>query len=410
MISYKWIMVGLCFLMLFVVTGANNAFGVLLLPMSAELGLSISSLALAATVSMLVGGVSQPVIGKLADTYGPKKSILVGVAVAGVSTLLLAFASFLWQVYLLYGVFFGFTWMSSSMTAATVLVSRWFAEKRSIALTILQSAYPMGWLCMVPIATWLMLNVGWRNSWLALGTLTLSALVIVSFLLKEPGAHTSIIKTSASRALPLRSAMKTRFSLLLAIIYFSCGFTDLPFLTVWVPISLKFGIDTIAASYTLGFMAAIVLLGTVVIGPLPEKLGNKIPFTLSYLIRTVALGIPLLLATEATYYAFTILLAFSFFAMTPILAAWLGEIFGAETVGSLLGFFIFVHSIGAAIGISVFSLLTETYVTHYPIFLVSLMLTLVSVACCMMIKSRNGRARWKTTKTEKLEFARSENQ
>lgn len=385
MIAYRWVIVLLCFSLLFMVTGVQMTFAILLVPMSLEFHASVSDLAIASSISMLVTGVSLPIVGRIVDKRGPRIVILVGATIAGLSTLLLAFVSSIWEIYLLYGFLFGFTWNSSSMVASTALVSRWFARK-STAMTIFQSGYSMGWLFMVPLVESLRQSYGWRSSWFTLGAAYLLTILFMCLLLKEPDkSDTQMDRDSIVATVPLRRAAKTSFFLIVGVvIMFICGFTDVPFLILWIPMSLEWGIGEGTASYTLGFMALMVFLGTITIGPLPGRFGKKLPFTISYVIRAVALVVPLILRSTETYYAFAFLMAFSFYGMVPVISAWLGEVFGQESVGSLFGFSLFMHFIGTAAGVYCFSLLAETYKTYYLALVLGFILTSVSVVSALL--------------------------
>jgi MFS family permease len=375
---------------LFITRGVQASFAVFLLPMSREFGWSLSSLALAATICMFSTGFSLPVMGRLADKYGPRTVILVGEGLAGIGILLLAFVQDLLQVYLLYGFLFGLTWMGCGMIATTALVSRWFIERRSLALTVLQSAFPLGWLCIVPLTQILIRSYGWRNSWFMLGTSIILITLIASPVLREPGGSSTRHKSDGYEAtIPLEKALKIPFFLLVGVtIQVICGFTDLPFSTLWVPISVEFGIDEVTASYTLGFMAAMIFLGTVVIGSLSEKLGYKLLLTASYIIRAVSMGIPLLVKSDVGYYIFLVLLGFSFFGMVPIVSAWLGQVFGERSVGTLFGFSQFIHYMGSAVGVYAFDLLAEVYKTYHPAFHLCLILTLINILCCLLARPK----------------------
>jgi MFS family permease len=387
--SYTWAAVGLCFVLLFIATGIQIAFGIFLLPMSSDLGWSVSSLTLTVTIGMLSSGLSLPIMGRVIDRYGSRKVILVGTAVSGVSTMLLAFASSLWHVYLLFGVLFGFTWNSSTLLAGTSLVSGWCKKEKNIAMTVFQSGFAMGWLFIVTLTEILILNIGWRSSWLVLGA-TLSLVVFAEvFLLKEPKrSETNSDQCVNGAGIAFSTAFKTRFFILIGIlIQFICGFTDLPFTTLWVPIGLKWGVGEVNASYMLGFMAVLVLLGTIAIGPLPKRYGNKMPLTFFYLIRAVAFAIPVFLVNSVVSYdVFTVLFGISYFGMVPIISAWMGQEFGQRAVGSLLGFSMFMHFLGAGTGIFVFNIIQATSQTFYYAFVLSLVLVFASIIFCLSLK------------------------
>ncbi|MEM0049379.1 MAG: MFS transporter [Candidatus Bathyarchaeia archaeon] len=273
-----WIIVGLSFAMFFMASGAQMAFPVSLISISKEMGWEISSLGQAMSICMLATGLSMPIIGKITDKYGPRIVSLLGYTLSGVSTLLLPFVSAIWQVYLLYGVLLGFTWHSTGMVASTTLISMWFTEKKSLPLSIFQSAYPIGWFCTAPLIGNLIQYYGWRGTWLLLGIAFMLVVVISSYFIREPEkSYTKILgKDELNEKIHVRIAIKTRFFMIIGvIIMFMCGFTDIPFAQLWLPISIEWGIEEVVASYGLGYIAATAFIGTIAIGPLPKNLVTR---------------------------------------------------------------------------------------------------------------------------------------
>ena len=78
------------FAVLFVGTGVNFAFGILFKPILVELGVGRSTLALAATASLLVNAAGQPAFGALVDRFGPRRVILASMALMTVGTALVS--------------------------------------------------------------------------------------------------------------------------------------------------------------------------------------------------------------------------------------------------------------------------------------------------------------------------------
>lgn len=389
-----WVVVGFSFAMFFIASGVQMSFPVSLLSISREMGWDISSLSNAMSICMLATGLSMPIIGKMTDKYGPRIIALLGYAIAGVSTLLISFVSSLWQVYLLYGILIGFTWHSIGMISLTTLISTWFAEEKSLPMSIFQSAYPIGWFCTAPLAGSLIQAYGWRATWLLLGVVFLLLTAISSLFIKESETfRTKILEDNklSEKKVTMRIAVKTRFFIVIGvIIMFMCGFTDIPFTQLWLPISVEWGIDEVSASYALGYIAAMAFIGTLAIGPLPRKTGYKIPFSIFYVIRIASLAPPLLLFKSIiAYYTFMALLGLSFFGMAPIFSAWLGEVFGEKVLGGILGLSLFMHFLGSALGIYIFTLIGDIYRTYYPVFLLSLIVILAIIIFCYLIKPPN---------------------
>ena len=67
--AYSWVILASGFLVLFFGTGSRFAFGLMLKPMSEDLGWSRSTLTLGLTAFMMVSAVSLPVVGRLIDRY-----------------------------------------------------------------------------------------------------------------------------------------------------------------------------------------------------------------------------------------------------------------------------------------------------------------------------------------------------
>ncbi|MEM1556553.1 MAG: hypothetical protein QXR84_04910 [Candidatus Bathyarchaeia archaeon] len=102
------------------------------------------------------------------------------------------------------------------------------------------------------------------------------------------------------------------------------------------------------------------------------------------------MALPLLLIKSvATYYMFIVLLGLSFFGMAPISSAWIGEVFGEKILGGLLGLSGFIHFVGSALGIYIFTIINSIYGTYYPAFLMSFVLALIILVFCYLIKSPN---------------------
>jgi sugar phosphate permease len=390
MVNRSWLILAVCFLLAFTMNGVQSSFALFILPMVSDLGWNISSLALAATICMLSTGISLPVIGRLADRYSPKVMILIGGGLAGIGVLFLSFVQSILHVYLFYGLLFGLTWMSCGLIATTAFVTRLFFERRGLAISILQSAFPLGWFCIVPLTQISIQTGGWRIAWLTLGSTLIFIVLIAIFVLKDSKKSCTYLnkKSSYNSVIPIRKALRSSFYILIGmVVQLICGFTDIPLTTLWIPISIELGIKEITASYTLGFMGAIAFFGTITIGLLSEKLGRKIPVVLSFAIRFISIFVLFLVNSYVSYYVFLILLSFSLFGMVPVISTWFSEVFGEESVGTLFGFSQLIHFIGAAAGIYILSLLAEIYQTYHPAFIVCLVLLLLNVLSCLAVRT-----------------------
>ena len=102
--SYGWVIVAVLAVTMTIASGARFLFGVVLKPVSEEFGWDRAQLTGAVMASMIVISVCQPLIGILVDRIGPKKILVAGLLLLGLSLIPLSMVTQLWQVYLVYGL------------------------------------------------------------------------------------------------------------------------------------------------------------------------------------------------------------------------------------------------------------------------------------------------------------------
>ena len=166
---YGWLIVAVGFFTLFLATGARNAFGVFVIPMSEELDWSRSQLSAAAAIGILMNGLSQPFIGRLYDKFGGRSVISISLAVLGISTMLMSQINSIWALVALFGFVSSTALGGASLVTIHAMVARWFYRRRVMALSLTSAGASAGSLILVPLATYLIITANWRVAWLALG-------------------------------------------------------------------------------------------------------------------------------------------------------------------------------------------------------------------------------------------------
>src|SRR5262249_16925577 len=79
-------------------SGIGGVFGVFIKPIETEFGWTRQQLSGAAALSLFVLGAVGPVVGWLADTWGPRRVMLLSSVVLGIGTVLASFVGHLWQL------------------------------------------------------------------------------------------------------------------------------------------------------------------------------------------------------------------------------------------------------------------------------------------------------------------------
>ena len=148
-LHYAWIIVFVTFLSFLAVQGGRLAFGAFMEPWEQDLSIDRGTTSLISTLSFIIYGLSQPVIGRLIDKLGARIIISASTFLVGISFLLISFVDRPWQLFVLYSlVSIGVG--GASNVAGTVLVTNWFTKKRGFALGVLEAGFGFGQMLIVP--------------------------------------------------------------------------------------------------------------------------------------------------------------------------------------------------------------------------------------------------------------------
>ena len=186
---YGWVIVAAFFLL----NAAGQAsgtlnFGLFVIPMAEELGLSRQAIGWAQTMRLWASGASGFLIGRWLDRRGPRGPMLLAIVTATGGLLLMAraqSAAVLFGVLLALGVT-GWTAPAGGALIATVPVSKWFIRLRGRATGIVQLGLGIGGAVFVPVTQALISDRGWRSAWVTLAWLSAVTVPLVLLLRRQP--------------------------------------------------------------------------------------------------------------------------------------------------------------------------------------------------------------------------------
>jgi MFS family permease len=127
-----------------------STFGVFFKPISQEFGWSRAGISLAFSLANLVLSGALPLIGRLVDRLGARQVILPLVLIFGLGVMSFYFLSAsLWHFYALY-LLLGVV-NSGPLTAYSKVTSRWFDQKRGLALGLAMAGMGVGGFIIPPL-------------------------------------------------------------------------------------------------------------------------------------------------------------------------------------------------------------------------------------------------------------------
>ena len=169
---YGWVVVGVTSLVMFGSgPGQSHLIGLFFDPISAEFGLSRTSIALAYGGATLMAAVLLPQMGKLVDKHGPTRTLWIVIACLGLTCVLLSFANG-WLYLAVCFAALRFLGQGSLMLNCANLVSQWFERRRGFAIGCMALGFPVSIALHPPLVQGMIEWLGWRQTWVWLGLAT----------------------------------------------------------------------------------------------------------------------------------------------------------------------------------------------------------------------------------------------
>lgn len=169
---YGWVVVGVCFLAQFggTITGTYG-LAALLVPMSQDTGWSQTQIIGVNLPASITSALVSPFFGRIADRYGTRAPMTFAALLGGITIISIAWVHDLWVYYLVFGLVNGVTRPMVQVIGVSQGVAHWFVKRRALAAGIVSIAIPISGFFGVPLATALVIQFGWRGTWVVLGAI-----------------------------------------------------------------------------------------------------------------------------------------------------------------------------------------------------------------------------------------------
>lgn len=408
-IHYAWVVLSVLAVVLIATSGLRAVFGVFIKPLETEFGWSRTSLSGAAALSLFVLGAIAPFVGRLADLWGARALVCGGIALLGIGTLVSGRVSELWHVYIVLGLLPAVGSAGAGFTTAIPLVVQWFDSRRGLVIGIAGAAMSAGQLVVVPLAMWLTLRMGWRQSflWLGAGLLVLILPPAIALIRSDPrdkgvapygagalGAATESAARSSERRVSIAKALRCPSFWLLAGSYSVCGYTSGGLIgTHLIPHAVEHGFSEMAGAQALGLTGAMSIVGTIASGWVCDRFGRKGPLALYYALRGLSLLFLTIVRDVPSLLLFAVVFGLNYFSTAPPTTTLTATIFGRNSVGELSGWIFLFHQIGAALAAAIGGWLFDQTGSYSWAFVSAAFLAFIAAALTLSIREESVTAR-----------------
>lgn len=313
-----WILLGLSIIVGLGKGALNNSAGLFLPPVTKDLGIGTGNLSLYFSVSAIVTLIFLPIGGKLMAKYDTRLLLTVAITLQAGAFAMFGLMSSVWGWYL-FAIPLAVGGVFITVIAGPVLISQWFKKNNGLALGILSAAGGALGAIAQPIVGYLIANQGWRASYMLVGIAVFVIVVPVILLLikkspKEKGLLPYGAEESKGSGNPnavemsvqgVTMAVAKKSSAFYALIIFFFLVTSIASFSMHIPTFLmNKGFDVAFAGNVMATYMIGVLVGSLIIGFLSDKIGTKNTAILSMSVGLI--GIILLLVSDSSTIAITI--------------------------------------------------------------------------------------------------------
>ena len=404
---FGWYVLSACFVILFFQSGARYAFSVMFKPMLVDLGWNRTSLSGAFFLNMTFFALTMSIGGRLYDRYGPKWVILISTLFMSTGYVGIAFVDTLWKFYFFYGLLAAVGFGGASIPLVAALMSNWFEKRRGLAISLAISGNCLGQFILVPVFTTIVSSYDWRISYALIGITMLVVNTVLCFTVIRGNPSDLDLKPygnaekdapwpntfgegtgSGTQDLGLQEALRTHSFWLFLIAMFICGSGDFFVAVHLVAFLTDYGISFKTAGNMLAFLGLLSLGGILAAGPASDRIGNRWPIALMFLLRFMLYILILKYPNKANFYVFALLFGFTFLITAPLTATLMGKLYGLSHVGLLSGFVTTVHHLAGGFWAYMGGMVFDKTGSYQLIFVISATMCLIAFTCALLIKER----------------------
>ena len=396
-VFYGWWITLACSLIGLYVAGAIFfGFTAFFEPIAAEFAWSYTQISFAVSLRGLEMGIFAPLVGFLADYFGPRKVLFGGAITTGAGLILLGQTQ---SLAMFYGAFVLLAFGAGGCTSVVTMtaVANWFRKKAGIALGVVGSGIGAGGLMVLPIVRLIDLYQ-WRTTLIILGLGMWAIGIPLSLVIRNRPEHYGYLPdgevagTSGQShkiqdkgvEIGLKQALKMRTFLYLNLVEAVRMMTIIAVFTHIMPYLSSVGMPRTTAGMVAAAIPLIGIIGRFGFGWLGDIYDKK--HMMAVTIGLIILGMLALSFVHMRWMIipFLILYSFGHGGSMVIRAAIVREYFGRDSFGKMLGIIMGSASIGGIIGPTLAGWSYDTWGSYRPIWHV--FWGLLSIAIILTLK------------------------
>ena len=400
---WAWVILGICFIDLFINYSVRLGYGVVLPEMIRTLGFGRTEGGSIYNAYLFTYIAVTPLTGYLTDRLGARRVITICLGLLGFAALLMGRVNTLGSAC----VFFGLAGLGATGLWAPVitLVQRWFAfHRRGLALGILSTGFGLGFATMGAAFPWIVEQFSWRYAWYFLGMLALAMVTVNALWLRSDPVQTGVRpwgakadnngriagKDPTEAKVSLSGVFTDRRFYLIGFSYFAIAYSlygITTFMVDYARYQLNLPLEKASLLATVHGVAQIA--GVLTILPLSDRLGRKRTILVSNAMITLALAGILWVGDSWAMLLVLIGCLGVFYGVTfPIYGACAGDYFPRSLMGTVIGAWTPFYGIGAILTHWVTGMLRDSTGVYSHGFVINILMGLAAIALIGFVRPK----------------------
>ena len=373
---YRWYIVALTLVNQALALGVLvYSFALFVVPWLDEFEVSRSKIMLAILSFQIVTGLLSPVLGRYMDQFAMRLLVLSGALAMSLGLFLLSLATEFWQIVALHVTLLPVGMILTGTLASQTMVSKWFTEKRGLAIGVSSMGTSLGGLSLPLLTAWLIGEQGWQGAYLVLAMLSLILLVPLNYLVLRHDPPILRLQASETSGVEMKT-WRTRQILeswafwipVLALIPINAAFGGTQFNLGAYMSDLGFG--QAVAAQLIAITSGAMIVGKLFFGSLGDQVDHRKLYWLMAGMLLVSMyfyeGSP---GRPALFLAAS-LQGFATGGVMPMMGIMYSSRFGTLSFGRVLGLvnlFLMIGSFGSILSGWIFDL-TQSYDAAFQVF------------------------------------------
>ena len=340
--------------------GVWYAYSVFLVALLREFGWSRSVLAGAFSIFTLVSGGAGPVLGALADRFGPRRLILIGGVLLAGSLWADSLVTRAWHLYLSFGLLTAVGVATAGWTPAVVMVQRQWKARLGLALGIAGSGVGLGIFLVVPLCQALIDGFGWRWAFRVLAALCALWILPATYLAirdTPPAAREPAPRGEAGRAPggehSLALALANPSFRLIGLAVFLGSICSQTLHVHQAAFLVDHGLPAMTAASVISVVGASSILGKTGGGWISDHLSRELVYALGMIGMIIGVGVLWMVALAPSAWlalGYAVLFGLGYSVTAFIVPAMMSDRFRGPHFGSIFGATQVASALGSALG------------------------------------------------------------